>query len=178
MTILLKFWSILFNFELHAALHRTHSFNKLISTTRVIYSFQDDQQLKSRVNRLVPSEAGKKIQTASDLGRKGVSYWSNPFKKELQYTICICFYQQVMVFFPVGYRRHRLSAEHHGSRQRTHQETVSGQRSRTPGLPEGRNPGHSKAQVVRRFQLGGATVKELAGMTIMKSKSGQFAFTW
>ena len=80
-------------------------------------------------------------------------------------------------FFPVGYRRHRLSAEHHGSRQRTHQETVSGQRGRAAGLPEGRNPGHSKAQVVRRFQLGGATVKELAGMA-MKSKSGQFAITW
>ena len=66
--------TFLFNFELYAALHRGHRFNKLISTTRVIYSFQDDQQLKSRVNRLVPSEAGKKIQTASDLGRKGVSY--------------------------------------------------------------------------------------------------------
>ena len=64
--------TFLFNFELYAALHRGHRFNKLISTTRVIYSYQE-QQLKYRVNRLIPSEAGKKIQTASDLGKRGVS---------------------------------------------------------------------------------------------------------
>ena len=41
---------------------------------------------------------------------------------------------------------------------------MSGQRGRAARLPEGRNQGHTKAQVVRRIQLGGATVKEPAGM--------------